>query len=116
MQQLMGFLAMDDVPYGDIGRVSESTGIPTNAIRFWRRELLKDVNWGGHRCSPHPGSRAVSVQQESDMAASQPIEYVSAGQYCRRAIVNSLALAINAELRIPECDIPLTVTRGDLES
>jgi hypothetical protein len=105
-EQLMRFLAMRDVPHGSIAWVSESTDIPVNTIRCWRRELLQNSNWRPSVCTRLPEGGALTAQQELDLAERLPTENVSAGQYCPLAIVNYLALAMNAESLVPECDAP----------
>jgi hypothetical protein len=115
IKQLMRFLAMRDLPYGSIARVSESTTIPINTIRCWRRELLQNLNWRPDACTRLPEGGALTAQQELDLADKLPADYVSVGQYCPPATVNYLALAMNAESRVPGCDAPLNIQRDDLE-
>jgi hypothetical protein len=71
MEQLMRFLAIGDVPHGSITRVSESTDVP---------------DWRPSACIRLPEGRALSAQQESDLAERLPAEYVSVGQYCLRRL------------------------------
>jgi hypothetical protein len=108
-EQLMRFLAMGNVPRDGITRVSESTDIPINTIRCRRHELLQSPNWRPYACARLPEGRAFSVQQELDLTERLRAEYVSVDQDCLPATVDYLALAMNAESWVAECDAPHNV-------
>jgi hypothetical protein len=115
MEPRMSFLVILEVPHRDNANASESTRISIDAIHRWRRQLHRDPNWRAHRVSAQPRSGALDAQQESDLAEALRVGHVLPDFDRSPAIVNRLALAMQADSLASQSNPLRDVPRGDFD-
>ena len=83
-------LAQKDLPHGAVRAISERSGLNYDTLRDWRKKLLVNAEWRPYR-DRNISKRALSVEQEAQLAEKIRRDYILRDIFCPLAAVKQMA-------------------------
>jgi hypothetical protein len=91
LEPLTQFLAKREIVQGTMGKLACRSHIPIEAMRDWRKTLLKDPGPRPYSQPANSSKRALVKEQEQKLGERLRTEYVSGGRYCPGRLVDIMA-------------------------
>jgi hypothetical protein len=94
MQPIVDFLSQETVPTICLAELHQSTGIPLNTLKHWRRDLRSHPPRPPYSQPANISKRGLTQEQEEALVRRLRSEFIEEKKYCPPRLVQAMAVQI----------------------